>query len=337
MPILLDRGVAPGAYVVGANEPDAHLRGVEPGRDFRFEHADIRTVVAGDTIDGATDPHRARDRGRQHLQAGHPVLRAAERHLPGRVGQGAADLDGVLRLRAGAGRRRGGRAVRRRAGDLLAPGDRAVRRGGRDAGQGGQRGARVRRRGSTASSRSSGSRSLYDERDAGPGEKFIDAELLGCPLRVTVGRRTLGAGEVEVQLRRGAERRRACCSRTRRRRSRSCGAGSRDRRPRGAPMTPDQQAAADRHRPLRAAARRHAVRSPTEPVDDPQRDRLPAPGRHPGVPDRARSRARDGHDALAVVLFAVIGWSDYLDGFLARLTGQYSRLGALLDPVVDRL
>jgi CDP-diacylglycerol--glycerol-3-phosphate 3-phosphatidyltransferase len=45
----------------------------------------------------------------------------------------------------------------------------------------------------------------------------------------------------------------------------------------------------------------------------------------------------DGHDTLAVVLFAVIGWSDYLDGFLARLTGQYSRLGALLDPVVDRL
>ncbi len=47
--------------------------------------------------------------------------------------------------------------------------------------------------------------------------------------------------------------------------------------------------------------------------------------------------SEDGQDALAVVLFAVIGWSDYLDGFLARLTGQYSRLGALLDPVVDRL
>jgi cardiolipin synthase len=44
-----------------------------------------------------------------------------------------------------------------------------------------------------------------------------------------------------------------------------------------------------------------------------------------------------GRDALAVVLFAVIGWSDYLDGFVARLTGQYSRLGALLDPLVDRL
>jgi cardiolipin synthase (CMP-forming) len=45
----------------------------------------------------------------------------------------------------------------------------------------------------------------------------------------------------------------------------------------------------------------------------------------------------DGQSALAAVLFAVIGWSDYLDGFTARLTGQYSRFGALLDPIVDRL
>ncbi len=44
-----------------------------------------------------------------------------------------------------------------------------------------------------------------------------------------------------------------------------------------------------------------------------------------------------GHDALAVVLFAAIGWGDYVDGLAARATGQYSRLGALLDPVVDRL
>lgn len=47
--------------------------------------------------------------------------------------------------------------------------------------------------------------------------------------------------------------------------------------------------------------------------------------------------SRHGRDVLAAVLFAIIGWSDYLDGFTARLTGQYSRLGALLDPVVDRL
>ena len=47
--------------------------------------------------------------------------------------------------------------------------------------------------------------------------------------------------------------------------------------------------------------------------------------------------SNDGESALAAVLFAVIGWADYLDGFVARLTGQYSRLGALLDPIVDRL
>ena len=47
--------------------------------------------------------------------------------------------------------------------------------------------------------------------------------------------------------------------------------------------------------------------------------------------------SRHGHSVLAAVLFGAIGWSDYADGFVARLTGQYSRLGALLDPVVDRL
>jgi CDP-diacylglycerol--glycerol-3-phosphate 3-phosphatidyltransferase len=45
----------------------------------------------------------------------------------------------------------------------------------------------------------------------------------------------------------------------------------------------------------------------------------------------------DGQSATAVIIFAVIGWSDYLDGMTARITGQYSRLGALLDPLVDRL
>jgi CDP-diacylglycerol--glycerol-3-phosphate 3-phosphatidyltransferase len=45
----------------------------------------------------------------------------------------------------------------------------------------------------------------------------------------------------------------------------------------------------------------------------------------------------DGRDTTAFVLFAVIAGSDYLDGMAARITGQYSRLGALLDPLTDRL
>jgi cardiolipin synthase (CMP-forming) len=45
----------------------------------------------------------------------------------------------------------------------------------------------------------------------------------------------------------------------------------------------------------------------------------------------------DGRIARATVVFAVVAWADYLDGMLARVTGQYSRLGALLDPLTDRL
>jgi CDP-diacylglycerol--glycerol-3-phosphate 3-phosphatidyltransferase len=45
----------------------------------------------------------------------------------------------------------------------------------------------------------------------------------------------------------------------------------------------------------------------------------------------------DGTSALAASMFAVIGFGDYLDGITARMTGQYSRLGTLLDPVTDRL
>ena len=48
---------------------------------------------------------------------------------------------------------------------------------------------------------------IYDDRTAGAGEKFADAELLGCPLRLTVGKRSLESGEVEAQVRRGQEKR----------------------------------------------------------------------------------------------------------------------------------
>jgi prolyl-tRNA synthetase len=48
---------------------------------------------------------------------------------------------------------------------------------------------------------------LLDDRPLRPGEKFADAELLGCPLRLTVGRRAVESGTAEVQIRRGRETR----------------------------------------------------------------------------------------------------------------------------------
>lgn len=44
----------------------------------------------------------------------------------------------------------------------------------------------------------------------------------------------------------------------------------------------------------------------------------------------------DGRDTTAALLYFAIAWGDQLDGLAARLTGQYSRLGALLDPLTDR-
>jgi CDP-diacylglycerol--glycerol-3-phosphate 3-phosphatidyltransferase len=44
----------------------------------------------------------------------------------------------------------------------------------------------------------------------------------------------------------------------------------------------------------------------------------------------------DGTGAWPAILFGVIAWTDYADGIAARLTGQYSRLGVLIDPIADR-
>ncbi len=61
--------------------------------------------------------------------------------------------------------------------------------------------SRRRRTACTRSSQTPGLSVVYDDRDAGPGEKLTDAELLGCPLRLVVGKRGLADGVVEAQLR----------------------------------------------------------------------------------------------------------------------------------------
>lgn len=47
--------------------------------------------------------------------------------------------------------------------------------------------------------------------------------------------------------------------------------------------------------------------------------------------------SEDGRDTTAALIYFAIAMGDYVDGLVARATGQYSRMGALLDPVVDRL
>jgi prolyl-tRNA synthetase len=206
LPILLDRGVTPGAYVAGANKPDLHLRGVQPGRDFGYDTVDARAVLDGDTVDGA--PVRIEPaievgnifklglRYSEPLHATYLDENGSEQFIwmgsygfgPARAAAAAveqyADEHGISWPRS------------------MAPFDIEIVTLGKP-------GSEERRVADLLYDELSaaGLSILYDDRDAGPGEKFADAELLGCPLRVTVGRRTLAQGEIEAQIRRGRETR----------------------------------------------------------------------------------------------------------------------------------
>jgi prolyl-tRNA synthetase len=206
LPVLLDEGIAPGPYVTGANEADAHLRGVEPGRDFKFERVDVRSVVAGDTVNGATV------RIERAIEVGN-IFKLGTRYSEP-LGATYLDEEGRSQLiwmgSYGFGPARAAAAAVEQYADeagiswprTIAPFDVELVVLGKP-------GTPEREYGDELYSqlRGAGLDTLYDERDAGPGEKFTDAELLGCPLRLTVGRRTLDSGEVEVQVRRGREAR----------------------------------------------------------------------------------------------------------------------------------
>jgi prolyl-tRNA synthetase len=206
VPILLDEAVAPGAYVAGANREGTHLRGVEPGRDFPFKRADVRRVQEGDTVNGhpiriepaieignifklgtrysePLDATYLDEAGRSQL-----IWMGSYGIGPARIAAAAveqhADEHGISWPRA------------------LSPFHVHLVGLGRDGTEERELAERL-----YGDLRAAGLDVVYDDRDAGPGEKFADAELLGCPLRITVGRRTLAGGELEVQVRRGREAR----------------------------------------------------------------------------------------------------------------------------------
>ncbi|MBJ7518573.1 MAG: proline--tRNA ligase [Solirubrobacteraceae bacterium] len=202
VPILLDEAVTDGGYVTGANDPDHHLRGVEPGRDFPFERVDVRTVEAGDTVNGHaitiepaieignifklgtrySEPLGATyldEHGKEQL-----VVMGSYGIGPARIVAAAieqyADEQGISWPRA------------------LAPWDIEVIGIGKGDTPEKQAAAKL-----YDDLRAAGFDVLLDDRDAGPGEKFADAELLGLPLRLTVGKRGLEAGTAEGKIRRG--------------------------------------------------------------------------------------------------------------------------------------
>jgi len=207
VPILLDDAVEPGAYVTGANRDNAHLRGVEPGRDFPFKRADVRSVEAGDTVNGheirieraievgnifKLGTRYSEPLGATYLDesgTSKPIWMGSYGLGPARIAAASveqyADEQGISWPRS------------------LSPFDVELVGLGREGSEERELAERL-----YEELREAGLDVVYDDReDAGPGQKFADAELLGVPLRLTVGRRTLASGEIEAQVRRGRESR----------------------------------------------------------------------------------------------------------------------------------
>ena len=334
--------------MTGANRPDEHLRGVVPGRDFAYAEADVRTVEPGDTIAGEAvtiEPaieigniFKLGTRYSEPLGAELPRRERAPSSRSGWAPTGSA--------------RRGSWPPRSSSSptSTASPGRARWRRSPCTSSRS-ARPARPSARPPTAlyeTLRAGGWRSLYDDRDLGPGEKFADAELLGCPLRLTVGRRSLESGEIEVQVRRG----RAQADPLSLSDDPAALVAGRGRAVAEPPLEPAGDQAPEaraRWRPPRLTFRRLSGLDRSGPP--PPQTQAGAPLRPWTIPNAigfvrlalipvflvVALSSDDGQDTLAAVLFAVIGWGDYADGIAARVTRQYSRLGALMDPVTDRL
>lgn len=206
VPILLDRALDGDSYIAGANKADAHVRGVNPKRDFAFTEVDVRTVEAGDTVDG----HEIRIE--PAIEIGNIFKLGTRYSVP--LGATFLDEDGTSKPvwmgSYGIGPARICAAAVEQFADekgiswprALAPFDVHLVGLGKP---GTDEHALAEKL--YEELRAVGLDVIYDDRDGGPGAKFADAELLGCPLRLTIGRRTIEAGEVEAQVRRGREMR----------------------------------------------------------------------------------------------------------------------------------
>jgi prolyl-tRNA synthetase len=200
--VLADEALREGQFVTGANRTGRHLRGVEHGRDFEARFADIRVAREGD----ACPRCGGRLRFQTAVEVGHifkletryseplgatfldeegkerPILMGCYGIGPGRVLAAAVeqhhDEQGITWPRS------------------LAPYDVEVVAIGAAGAEAVGTAESV-----AAALEEQGLEVLLDDRDLRPGEKFADADLIGCPVRITVGKKTLEDGCVDVLAR----------------------------------------------------------------------------------------------------------------------------------------
>jgi prolyl-tRNA synthetase len=203
--VVADEALREGQFVAGANRDGWHLRGVEAGRDYRPRFVDIREAREGDrcpVCGGAL-------RFQTAIEVGHIFNFGSRYSEP--LDATFLDEDGTEKLLIGGsygiGPARVLAAVVEQSHDengivwpkSIAPYDVHVL-----ALHGGSEEVLAEADRVASALEKSGLEVLYDDRDERPGEKFADADLIGCPARVIVGKKTLEDGAVDVRTRDGA-------------------------------------------------------------------------------------------------------------------------------------
>ncbi len=207
--VIADESLREGQFVGGANRTGRHLRGVEAGRDYRPEFHDLREVAEGDTcaVCGTGTLHIE-----PAIEVGHIFKLGTRYTVP--LNANYLDEEGkehpIVMGSYGIGPARiAAVAVEQHHDDAgiawpatLAPFHvHMVVIGGEDDPQ-----LPIARE-IERTLEADGLSVLFDDRAASPGSRFADAELIGMPARVTVGRRTATEGTADVQVRRGREQR----------------------------------------------------------------------------------------------------------------------------------
>ena len=203
--IVADEALREGQFVAGANRDGWHLRGVEAGRDFEPRFADLRASREGDTCPNCG----GRLRFQTAIEVGHIFKLDTRFSIP----FGATFLDEggeahpLVMGSYGIGLERVVAAVVEQCHDehgiawpsAIAPYDVHV------VVLSGAEGQAVE---AASALSEAGAEVLLDDRDLRAGEKFADADLIGIPVRVTLGKKTLEDGMVDVKWRAtGLERR----------------------------------------------------------------------------------------------------------------------------------
>jgi prolyl-tRNA synthetase len=207
--VIADESLRDGQFVSGANREGFHLLGVEAGRDYQPEFADIRAALDGDacihcggriSVEPAIEIGNIFKLGTRYSQPLHafyldesgkeqPIVMGCYGIGPGRVVAAAIEQnhDGnkIVWPRSIAPYEVEVVALQAAGESILATAEEIVQK-----------------------LSELGHEALLDDRDARPGEKFADADLIGAPARITVGKKTLEDGAVDLRVLASGEERR---------------------------------------------------------------------------------------------------------------------------------